>query len=169
MRPTGAKNKHCTHHWVCIVSFAETSAYLTPDYDLPYGVYNIPVKVVDVAGHEGVTDVRVVVCDCTTPSDCRSRDIPPGYQPYPGYEPYPGYQPYQPEPGQAPNVSLGIWAILAMILGSLLLLCKYIYSFLCKNQHVLLMAMPCCNLFKTKLISYFIMHAYPHGNMLFIE
>ncbi|XP_066480522.1 desmocollin-1-like [Tiliqua scincoides] len=91
----------------------ETSAYLTPEYNIPYGVYDIPVRVIDRLGHEGITEVRVVVCDCTTPSDCRYRDISTGYPGYPGY-------PRQ--PGQTPSVSLGIWAILAMVLGSLLLL-----------------------------------------------
>uniref|UniRef100_A0A8D0BYX9 Cadherin domain-containing protein n=1 Tax=Salvator merianae TaxID=96440 RepID=A0A8D0BYX9_SALMN len=49
-------------------------------------------------------EISVYVCDCTTPSDCG---------------PFP---PRGTEERQTPNVTLGLWAILAMILGSLLLL-----------------------------------------------
>lgn len=78
-----------------------------PVGQLEYGEYNIPVTVTDSGGHGGVTKVRVILCDCIVPNDCQWRFLP----------------------RQAPNVSLGIWAILAMILGSLLLLCKYISVF----------------------------------------
>lgn len=78
----------------------DKSAYLMPVGQLEYGEYNIPVTVTDSGGHGGVTKVRVILCDCIVPNDCQWRFLP----------------------RQAPNVSLGIWAILAMILGSLLLL-----------------------------------------------
>lgn len=50
----------------------------------------------------------VKVCDCSTPSDCK-RDAK------------------QRDVNVKPNVILGKWAILAMVLGSALLLCKYNY------------------------------------------
>ncbi|XP_062986741.1 desmocollin-1-like isoform X1 [Elgaria multicarinata webbii] len=80
----------------------EKSAYLEPVGYIDYGVYTIPVQVTDVAGKSGITEVTVRVCDCTIPSDCRYQD--------------------RQEPIGTPNVTLGIWAILAMVLGSLLLL-----------------------------------------------
>ncbi|KAJ7338772.1 hypothetical protein JRQ81_012674 [Phrynocephalus forsythii] len=91
-----------TPHWR-IIQHDEKSVYLEPVSPIDYGEYTIPVAVTDNAGHGGTTVVTVRVCDCTTPSDCSypSRDI--------------GVL-------QSPNVTLGIWAILAMILGSLLLL-----------------------------------------------
>ncbi|KAJ6662135.1 hypothetical protein lerEdw1_012600 [Lerista edwardsae] len=98
----------------------ETSAYLIPEADIPYGYYTVPVKVVDNAGHGGVTEVRVLVCDCTTPSDCRERDLP-DFSPS-GTGTGIGPRPVPRPGGQAPNVSLGIWAILALVAGSLLLL-----------------------------------------------
>ncbi|KAH0617755.1 hypothetical protein JD844_016308 [Phrynosoma platyrhinos] len=83
----------------------EKSVYLEPVGSIDYGDYSIPVRVTDNAGHSGVTEVKVRMCDCTTPSDC-----------------YPVRTPSGTEVIRAPNVTLGIWAILAMILGSLLLL-----------------------------------------------
>ncbi|XP_054841471.1 desmocollin-1-like isoform X2 [Eublepharis macularius] len=83
----------------------ERSAYLVPQKDIQYGIYSVPVMVTDNAGNHGVTVVKVRVCDCITPSDCP--------------DPFP---PRDMEPYQTPNVTLGLWAILAMILGSLLLL-----------------------------------------------
>ena len=98
-----------TENNVYINGFAENSAYLEPVGPIDYGVYTIPIKVTDNANHGGTTNIKVQVCDCTTPSDCdNTRMIPPRRD--------------------APNVTLGVWAILAMILGSLLLLCEYIYS-----------------------------------------
>lgn len=97
------------------MSFAEKSVYLETEKDMPYGVYNIPIMVTDSGGNHGITDVRVLVCDCTTPSDCTG--VVPPRAGDPDFGTY-----------QSPNVTLGLWAILAMILGSLLLLCKYIYA-----------------------------------------
>uniref|UniRef100_A0A8C4W8C8 Cadherin domain-containing protein n=1 Tax=Gopherus evgoodei TaxID=1825980 RepID=A0A8C4W8C8_9SAUR len=66
--------------------------------DIPYGIYKIPVTVRDNKGRQGTSVVSVNYCDCTTPSDCGTvRQV-------------------------SPAVTLGVWAILAMILGSLLLL-----------------------------------------------
>ncbi|XP_015270053.1 PREDICTED: desmocollin-1-like isoform X2 [Gekko japonicus] len=90
-----------------LVENDDRSVYLVPDDNMPYGDYSIPVVVTDSGGRSGITNVRVRVCDCTTPSDCTGA-VPPRYN-------EPDYQ-------LTPNVSLGLWAILAMILGSLLLL-----------------------------------------------
>ncbi|NXR74842.1 DSC1 protein, partial [Pycnonotus jocosus] len=78
----------------------DNSWYLSPKGDIPYGVYEIPVSVIDNGGKIGENIVRVNLCDCVTPTECdgRSRQLTGG------------------------NVTLGLWAILAMILGSLLLL-----------------------------------------------
>ncbi|KAM9165566.1 desmocollin-1 isoform 2-T2 [Pangshura tecta] len=76
----------------------DKSVLLSPRTDIPYGIYKIPVNVRDNGGRQGTSVVTVNYCDCTTPSDCgmlRQED---------------------------PAVTLGVWAILAMILGSLLLL-----------------------------------------------
>lgn len=82
--------------------FTDNSVYLSPKGDIPFGTYKIPVSVTDNGGKVGENYVTVNYCDCVTPTDClRARVL--------GGE----------------NVTLGIWAILAMILGSLLLLRKY--------------------------------------------
>uniref|UniRef100_A0A8B9FTK4 Cadherin domain-containing protein n=1 Tax=Amazona collaria TaxID=241587 RepID=A0A8B9FTK4_9PSIT len=60
--------------------------------------------VIDNGGKVGENRIKVNLCDCVTPTECnggKSRELTGG------------------------NVTLGVWAILAMILGSLLLLRKY--------------------------------------------
>lgn len=81
----------------------DNSVYLSPKGDTPFGIYSIPISVIDNGGRVGENQVTVNLCDCVTPTECNSqaRVLPGG------------------------NVTLGVWAILAMILGSLLLLCKY--------------------------------------------
>ncbi|XP_061453671.1 desmocollin-2-like isoform X2 [Rhineura floridana] len=81
----------------------EKSAYLEPAANLADGEYTVEVMVTDAEGHSGISKVFILLCDCTTPSDCT-------------------YTPRVPFPQRTPNVTLGLWAILAMILGSLLLL-----------------------------------------------
>uniref|UniRef100_A0A8D2PA53 Cadherin domain-containing protein n=1 Tax=Zosterops lateralis melanops TaxID=1220523 RepID=A0A8D2PA53_ZOSLA len=80
--------------------FTDDCWYLSPKSDIPYGIYEIPISVTDNGGKIGENIVRVNLCDCLTPTECdgRSRQLTGG------------------------NVTLGLWAILAMILGSLLLL-----------------------------------------------
>lgn len=73
-----------------------------------FGTYRIPVRVTDAAGKGGITEITVRVCDCTVPSDCVKDKV------------------IVPSPMRTPNVTFGIWGILALILGSLLLLCKYV-------------------------------------------
>lgn len=91
--------------------FTEKSAYLSPRGDIPFGTYTIPVSVSDSSGRQGISEITVNYCDCVTPSDCGV-------------------------PRSAGSVTLGVWAILAMILGSLLLLCKYAFYFTkCKTLH----------------------------------
>lgn len=82
--------------------FTDNSVYLSPKGDIPFGIYDIPVSVTDNGGKVGETHVKVNYCDCMTPTECKgsTRELREG------------------------SVTLGIWAILAMILGSLLLLCK---------------------------------------------
>ncbi|XP_077916597.1 desmocollin-1 isoform X2 [Halichoerus grypus] len=70
---------------------------------LDYNIYNVPIIIKDRHGLHAKHMLTVRVCDCTTPSDCKMnfktvRDV-------------------------KPNVILGRWAILAMVLGSALLLC----------------------------------------------
>ncbi|OPJ83401.1 desmocollin-1 isoform X1 [Patagioenas fasciata] len=78
----------------------DNSVYLSPKGDIPFGIYDIPVSVTDNGGKVGETHVKVNYCDCMTPTECsgNTRELREG------------------------SVTLGIWAILAMILGSLLLL-----------------------------------------------
>ncbi|XP_077208653.1 desmocollin-1 isoform X2 [Paroedura picta] len=87
-----------------LVENDDRSVYLEPVDQIPFGVYKIPIRVTDSGGISGISEVTVRVCDCMTPSDCTD-SFPPRYTEY-----------------QSPNVTLGLWAILAMILGSLLLL-----------------------------------------------
>ncbi|NXC68616.1 DSC2 protein, partial [Anhinga anhinga] len=82
-----------------IVRHNDNSVYLSPKGDTPFGTYDIPVSVTDNGGKVGENNVRVNFCDCVTPTECnQARQLANG------------------------NVTLGVWAILAMILGSLLLL-----------------------------------------------
>ncbi|KAM9302890.1 desmocollin-1-like [Morus bassanus] len=76
----------------------DNSVYLSPKGDIPFGIYTIPVSVTDNGGKVGETHVKVNFCDCVTPTECNK------VRQFNG------------------NVTLGVWAILAMILGSLLLL-----------------------------------------------
>ncbi|XP_067146707.1 desmocollin-1 isoform X1 [Apteryx mantelli] len=84
----------------------DKSAYLSPKGEIPFGKYTIPVSVSDNGGKQGVTYITVNYCNCDTPSDC-SEDHTISPHVFPRAD---------------PNVTLGVWAILAMILGSLLLL-----------------------------------------------
>lgn len=69
----------------------------------------MPIEIKDKHGLAAKHVLSVRVCDCTTPSECsmpmeaRQRDI------------------------KVAKVVLGKWAILSMVLGSALLLCKYNY------------------------------------------
>uniref|UniRef100_A0A672TXF1 Cadherin domain-containing protein n=1 Tax=Strigops habroptila TaxID=2489341 RepID=A0A672TXF1_STRHB len=81
--------------------FSDNSVYLSPKGDIPFGTYDIPISVIDNGGKVGENHIKVNLCDCVTPTECnggQSRELAGG------------------------NVTLGVWAILAMILGSLLLL-----------------------------------------------
>ncbi|XP_070603792.1 desmocollin-2-like isoform X2 [Erythrolamprus reginae] len=80
----------------------DKSVYLEPSDALSYGQYIIPIRVSDNAGNSGISNVKVTLCDCTVPREC--------------------YPPKGPGSQLGSDVTLGIWAILAMILGSLLLL-----------------------------------------------
>uniref|UniRef100_A0A8C3JNP9 Cadherin domain-containing protein n=1 Tax=Calidris pygmaea TaxID=425635 RepID=A0A8C3JNP9_9CHAR len=79
----------------------DNSVYLSPKGDIPFGIYRIPVSVTDNGGKVGEHYIRVNYCDCVTPSECNDGG---------------------PRVFAGGNVTLGLWAILAMILGSLLLL-----------------------------------------------
>uniref|UniRef100_A0A663E7G6 Cadherin domain-containing protein n=1 Tax=Aquila chrysaetos chrysaetos TaxID=223781 RepID=A0A663E7G6_AQUCH len=96
-----------------VLSFflTDNSVYLSPKGDIPFGTYSIPISVIDNGGKVGENQVTVNLCDCVTPTECNSqiRVLPGG------------------------NVTLGVWAILAMILGSLLLLRKYAWFFNMKH------------------------------------
>uniref|UniRef100_A0A8D0H3G7 Cadherin domain-containing protein n=1 Tax=Sphenodon punctatus TaxID=8508 RepID=A0A8D0H3G7_SPHPU len=84
-----------------LISHDEKSAYLQVTDDAPFDRYKIPIKVYDNRGHSGVTDISVYLCDCTTPSDCINGDQ---------------------RARLGSSITLGIWAIITMIGGSLLLL-----------------------------------------------
>ncbi|KAG8133550.1 hypothetical protein E2320_011328 [Naja naja] len=81
----------------------DRSVYLEPSDALSYGQYIIPIRVSDNEGNSGISEIKVTLCDCTVPQDC-------------------SYPPRWIDPHRSSDVTLGIWAILAMILGSLLLL-----------------------------------------------
>ncbi|NP_001099631.2 desmocollin-1 precursor [Rattus norvegicus] len=77
-------------------------AILRQRHNLNYNYYSVPIQIQDRHGFSAKHVLSVRVCDCTIPSECRmaieERDV-------------------------KPNVILGKWAILAMVLGSALLLC----------------------------------------------
>ncbi|ELW64622.1 desmocollin-1 [Tupaia chinensis] len=80
------------------------TAILRGRQHLDTNYYTVPIEIKDRHGLGAKHFLSVRVCDCTTPSDCRmnivnERDV------------------------KLSNVILGKWAILAMVLGSALLLC----------------------------------------------
>nr|XP_012592566.1 desmocollin-1 isoform X1 [Microcebus murinus] len=80
------------------------TAILRQRQDLDYNDYHVPIQIKDRHGLAAKHELTVRVCDCTIPSECRmgaklERDV------------------------KLSNVILGRWAILAMVLGSALLLC----------------------------------------------
>nr|XP_021515478.1 desmocollin-1 [Meriones unguiculatus] len=78
-------------------------AILRQRHNLNYNYYSVPIQIQDRHGFSAKHVLSVRVCDCAIPSECRmsakeERDV-------------------------KPNVVLGKWAILSMVLGSALLLC----------------------------------------------
>ncbi|XP_010641697.1 desmocollin-1 isoform X2 [Fukomys damarensis] len=89
-----------------------TSAILRGRGHLENNYYSVPIQIQDRHGISAKHVLSVKVCDCTTPSECRmslkdDRDVKVS----------------------SSNVILGKWAILAMILGSALLLCMIFTCF----------------------------------------
>ncbi|XP_007951634.1 desmocollin-2 [Orycteropus afer afer] len=80
----------------------DTAARLYNRNDLPFGSYEVPIKVFDNMGQSKVTLVNVLLCDCVTENDCTLRT---GARTGSG------------------DVKLGKWAILAILLGIALLFC----------------------------------------------
>ncbi|XP_015986692.2 desmocollin-3 isoform X2 [Rousettus aegyptiacus] len=75
----------------------DTAARLTYRKNAEFGEYNIPITVKDRAGQSATKILKVNICDCTHPSQCLKTSRRAG-------------------------VSLGKWAILAILLGIALLL-----------------------------------------------
>ncbi|XP_006899612.1 PREDICTED: desmocollin-1 isoform X2 [Elephantulus edwardii] len=80
------------------------TAILRERTPLDYNYYSVPIQIKDRHGLAAKQVLSVRVCDCTTPSDCRMNVI-------------------DVRDAEMSNVILGKWAILAMVLGSALLLC----------------------------------------------
>uniref|UniRef100_A0A4X2JZB9 Cadherin domain-containing protein n=1 Tax=Vombatus ursinus TaxID=29139 RepID=A0A4X2JZB9_VOMUR len=80
----------------------DTATRISFRNDPAFGIYEIPVSVRDRLGLSTTSVVSVDLCDCVVPSECRSRTSPIR---------------------GANDVTLGKWAILAMILGAALLSC----------------------------------------------
>ncbi|XP_021070384.1 desmocollin-1 isoform X1 [Mus pahari] len=78
-------------------------AILRQRHNLNYNYYSVPIQIQDRHGFSAKHVLSVRVCDCTTPEECRMG--------------------VKEERDAKPNVILGKWAILAMVLGSALLLC----------------------------------------------
>ncbi|XP_008827058.1 desmocollin-1 isoform X2 [Nannospalax galili] len=78
-------------------------AILRQRHNLNYNYYSVPIQIRDKHGLAAKHVLSVRVCDCTTPSECRMS--------------------VKEERDAKPNVILGKWAILSMVLGSALLLC----------------------------------------------
>ncbi|EHH29241.1 Desmosomal glycoprotein 2/3 [Macaca mulatta] len=79
------------------------TAILRQRQNLDYNSYSVPIQIKDRHGLVATHVLTVRVCDCSTPSECRMND--------------------KSARDVRPNVILGRWAILAMVLGSVLLLC----------------------------------------------
>lgn len=90
--------------WFYILS--DTAARLSYLNDPQFGEYIVPVRVADRLGQSLVTQLKVILCDCVTQSDCNIRSPLIGRRPI-----------------------LGKWAILAMLLGIALLFCKSFHEF----------------------------------------
>ncbi|XP_036596907.1 desmocollin-2-like [Trichosurus vulpecula] len=80
----------------------DTATRISFRNDPAFGLYEIPISVRDRLGLSTTNVLTVNLCDCVVPSECRSRTAPIR---------------------AANDVSLGKWAILAMILGAALLSC----------------------------------------------
>lgn len=76
-----------------------TSALLEPAVDLPNGIYQVPILVKDLQGFGKEQEVSIRLCECTKEGVCVPRSL---------------------------STTLGVWGILALLLGLLLLLllCK---------------------------------------------
>lgn len=77
----------------------DTSVMLEPAVDLPNGMYQVPIQVKDLQDFGEEQTVSVRVCDCTMEGVCAPQRF---------------------------STALGVWGVLAMLLGLLLLLllCK---------------------------------------------
>lgn len=75
---------------------------LEPLVDLPNGIYQVPIEVKDLQGFGEEQTVNVRICDCLKEGECAPQRF---------------------------STALGVWGILAMLLGLLLLLllCKCPY------------------------------------------
>ncbi|XP_042119991.2 desmocollin-1 isoform X2 [Peromyscus maniculatus bairdii] len=78
-------------------------AILRQRHNLNYNFYSVPIQIQDRHGFSAKHMLSVRVCDCTVPEECRMS--------------------VREERDAKPNVVLGKWAILSMVLGSALLLC----------------------------------------------
>ncbi|KAG8516771.1 Desmocollin-1, partial [Galemys pyrenaicus] len=76
------------------------TAILRQRQNLDYNYYDVPIQIKDRHGLAAKHMLSVRVCDCTTPSDCKMNVI-------------------DEKNVKLPNVILGKWAILAMVLGIL--------------------------------------------------
>lgn len=87
----------------------DTAARLSYRKNAEVQEYSIPVTVKDRAGQSATKILRVNLCDCTHPSQCAARS-------------------------RSAGITLGKWAILAILLGIALLFCKYFHSLEVKMQ-----------------------------------
>ncbi|XP_053104476.1 desmocollin-1-like [Hemicordylus capensis] len=102
-----------------ITSRDDESALLSLEEDINYGFYRILLRIYDNGGNSGISEVTVHYCNCVISSECseRSTDIPLDF-------------PVDRRPSEeASNASFSPWAILASVLGSILLLSGLITPF----------------------------------------
>uniref|UniRef100_M3Y5R5 Desmocollin 2 n=1 Tax=Mustela putorius furo TaxID=9669 RepID=M3Y5R5_MUSPF len=93
---------------------SDTAARLFFQEDLPFGTYQVPVRVTDRHGVSLITPLTVKLCDCVTENDCTLRT--------------------DPRIGHG-EVRLGKWAILAILLGIALLFC-ILFTLVCGGTGV---------------------------------
>ncbi|XP_006899610.1 PREDICTED: desmocollin-2 isoform X2 [Elephantulus edwardii] len=82
--------------------------------DLPFGTYDVQIRVTDRMGQYNVNSVNVLLCDCVTEYDCTSR--------------------ISPRTGSS-EVRLGKWAILAILLGIAMLFC-ILFTLICGTSGI---------------------------------
>ncbi|XP_006835187.1 PREDICTED: desmocollin-2 [Chrysochloris asiatica] len=107
-RVDGVPGSDVQRMWV-LTKLNDTTARLHYQNDLPFGQYEVPIRVTDKQEQSKVTVLNVLLCDCVIENDCTLR--------------------VGARTGNG-DVRLGKWAILAILLGIALLFC-ILFTLIC--------------------------------------